>query len=569
MVDDFSVLYYSKNHDAVYLSAGIGYEMMTFKIDSTLNICKQTSLSLPNVKTVIDYGTSVLFGTDGNGLIEQKGDHLTWYTPNNSNISSDAVHSLFTDKEGSLWIGTYRGGLNFYTLCFDWFHSLKMNANELSHSVVTAVYPERDKIYIGLDGGGLNIYNRATKEVTIYSYQNSLIAGNNVLAICGDEKYLWLAIYGKGLCRFSRKDHTFKNYDLATLNGNRESNKIWDIREDKKGNIWIIGMDVYVFNTKNESFLRIAGIHDASSLVFDGDFIWIGTNHSGLYQIDKNGKISAHYHKTSKPQALESDAIRYMYMDSKKNLWLTTESTLCKLKKENGKITAYTEQYELFDNKVVSIQEDSLGFLWMGTYKGLCRYDNNDNSVIHFGKIDNLDAGQFNYHACAQDSNFFYMGSTKGMFWFNPTEIQYSHQGHPVYLTSLELLGEKQKKFHLYGNENQEVTLSHTENFFTIHFSAPEMLAPARVSFSCYMKGFEQNWHKIGNKHQVSYTNVPPGKYTFYVKSTDREGKWNDQSTCLHILITPPWWRTYWAWSLWIILMGRSEEHTSELQSRI
>lgn len=82
------------------------------------------------------------------------------------------------------------------------------------------------------------------------------------------------------------------------------------------------------------------------------------------------------------------------------------------------------------------------------------------------------------------------------------------------------------------------------------------MLTPDKVRFSCYMKGFEKGWQEIGTKRQVSYTNVPPGKYVFYVKSTDSSGKWSDKMSCLYIVITPPWWQTGWAWCLWILLLS-------------
>lgn len=555
---NYSTLYYSKNQETVYLGAGIGYTGKAFKVASDINIQEQESFSLSAVKAIVDYDDGVLFGTDGGGMVKLKDGIFIHYTPKNSNISSDAIHSLFVDKEDCLWIGTYRGGLNLYSLYYNWFHSLTMKEGSLSHNVVTAIHPESDKIYIGLDGGGLNIYDRATGRIAVYSQQNSNIAGNNVLSICGNEKWLWLAIYEKGLCRFSRTTHTFKNYDLSSLDSKFNSNQIWDLQQDEEGNIWILGSVVYVFNPDSESFILIAGIHDASSLVFDNEKVWISTTHSGLYKLDKKSRrICEHYHKASEKLALESNSIRYMFMDSSGNLWLAMESAvLCKMNERKNEIITYVNQRKLMGNKVVCMQEDRLGYLWMGTYNGLYRCDVNNNSFIHFGEMDNLRAGQFNYHACAQDSDFIYMGSTKGMFWFKPEKIQYSHQVSPVYFTSLELLNESQKKYHLFGTKGEKITLPYNENFFTIRFSVPEMLTPDKINFLCYMEGFEQGWQEIGMERQVSYTNIPPGEYFFYVKSTDSSGKWNNELSCLRIVITPPWWQTGWAWCLWILFIS-------------
>lgn len=88
----------------------------------------------------------------------------------------------------------------------------------------------------------------------------------------------------------------------------------------------------------------------------------------------------------------------------------------------------------------------------------------------------------------------------------------------------MELLNESQKKYHLFGTKGEKITLPYNENFFTIRFSVPEMLTPDKINFLCYMEGFEQGWQEIGMERQVSYTNIPPGEYFFYVKSTDSSG---------------------------------------------
>lgn len=302
----------------------------------------------------------------------------------------------------------------------------------------------------------------------------------------------------------------------------------------------------------------VDGVYSASSILFDGDFVWISSTHTGLYKLDrKTRKICMHYHEKSEKVSLPSNFIRYMFMDSNHSIWLSTESAgLYRMDEQKGKIISYAERIELQNNKVVSIEEDGVGCLWLGTYNGLYKYDPKHDSFVHFGKMDNLWAGQFNYHACAQDNRFVYMGATKGLVWFEPQKIVYTHQTSPVYFTELELLNYSGSKVHLLGMEGKSVSLAYNQNFFTLFFSVPEMLTPDKVRFSCYMKGFEKGWQEIGTKRQVSYTNVPPGKYVFYVKSTDSSGKWSDKMSCLYIVITPPWWQTGWAWCLWILLLS-------------
>lgn len=554
----YYILYYSHTQDLVYAGAGIGHTGTAFQIDSSLNIRQQNDFALPDIKAVTDYQGGVMFGTDGGGLVEWKDGKFTRFTPQNSAISSDAVHALFVDAESDcLWIGTYRGGLDFYSPSNNRFHVLSMTEGGLSHNVVTDIYPEEDKIYIALDGGGLNVFDKSTGKVAEYSRRNSNIAGNSVVAMCADREYLWMAVYEKGLCRFSRTQHTFKTYDLSSIHKDYNANQLWDVCQDEDGYIWILGTAVYVFEPQTEQFTLIEGIRDASGIVFGDEAVWISSVHSGLYELDKKTRaIRAHYDKDSNACPLASNVVRYIFMDSKQALWLAMDCGLYKMEEGRKHITSYADRKELINSRVVSIQEGSHGELWMGTYNGLYKYVSADDSFTHFGKEDNLDVGQFNYHACARAGNLIYMGATKGLVWFESQATQRTHQPHAVCFTDLELLNESREKCHLFGTNGQTITLPYDKNFFTIRFTVPEMITPDKLSFSCHLQGFEQAWQELGTKRQVSYTNVSPGEYIFHVMASDGSGHWNTEASCLRIIITPPWWQTGWAWCLWVLLIA-------------
>lgn len=553
---DLYNMYYSPIAEMLFVGAGIGYKGEAFKITSTGNIERWNDFIVSDIKATIDYKGKILFGTDGGGLVEWTNGKFTQLVPQNSSISSDAVHALFVDREERLWIGTYRGGLNLYCPSFDWFHVLNMANGALSHNMVSSVCPTEDKIHIGLDGGGLNVYDRTTGQTVVYSRQNSDIGGNNVMSMCTDDRYVWMGIYEKGLCRYSRFDHTFKQYDLSQISNNHAANQIWTLRQDCDGMIWILGQSLLVFNPQNESCTMINGISGPSSIVFDGDTLWIGSAYSGLYKLDKKTRsVLAHYYIGAESLSLGSNDIRYIYLDAARNLWLSLDCGLFKLNLATSDLTSYADRRELADNRIVSIVEDVQGHLWMGTYKGLYKYNPYDDSFVHIGGMDDWKSGQFNYHACAMDDNFIYMGFTKGLVCFDPTAIRQISYNNPVCFHALDFPNHPEESFHWHDKGGKTVTLPYDKNFFTIRFSVAEMFAPEEVQFACYMKGFEEGWKEIGTERHVSYTNVPPGKYVFQVKSTDVSGRWSSGVSSLQIVITPPWWQTGWAWSLWVALI--------------
>ena len=184
------------------------------------------------------------------------------------------------------------------------------------------------------------------------------------------------------------------------------------------------------------------------------------------------------------------------------------------------------------------------------------KYISSNDSFVHIGGMDNWKNGQFNYHACAKDDKFIYMGFTKGLIYFNPAEIRQVSYNNPVCFHALDFPDHPKESLHWHDKGEKTVTLPYNRNFFSIRFSVAEMLAPEEIQFACYMEGFEEDWKEIGTDRQVSYTNVPPGKYTFHVKSTDLSGHWNPEVSSLQIIITPPWWQTGWAWCLWTLLIA-------------
>jgi hypothetical protein len=128
---------------------------------------------------------------------------------------------------------------------------------------------------------------------------------------------------------------------------------------------------------------------------------------------------------------------------------------------------------------------------------------------------------------------------------FHPDSIRPSTFAPKIVLTAFSafdksmLLSENSVGYH-------QVAMPYDSNFFAFEFAALDLTVPERNQHAYKLEGFEENWNYVGNKREAKYTKVPPGEYVFRVKGTNSDGVWNEKGTFINI--TPPWWRTIWAY---------------------
>lgn len=547
-------IYYSTNKNLIYVNSGIGFVSKIFRIkDNKIEIYPNEEIK--NIQSTIDYNEDVVFGSDGEGLLFMDKKRRKKVNPDNSNISSDAIYSLFIDNENNLWVGTLRGGVNMINKRNDWFKNLSVKNKKLSHDFVTSIYKtSNNKLFVGTDGGGLNVYDQLSGKLRTYTTDNSKIAGNHVLSVIGDEEYLWFGLYENGFSRLDIKTGVFKKYKLPIQN----ESKVWVVRDDQKGNIWI-GSDqgLFCFNKKKEKFIISQNlIPQVSEIAFSKNTIWVSSNGGGLYNIDFSGKILKHYSKDKNSGLISNDFVRYVFIDSNDFVWFGTEYTgLNKLNKKGEIIGVYGNEAGLDNLNVVGIVEAKNGDLWISSSDGLYRFNPKNEVFLHFGYEDNFLSTQFAYNACYYHDKNIYFGTSKGLIWFNPDEVRYDSHPTNVQFVGFELLNNKDSKLSKSQDLTSPIELTYNNNFFKISFTKPNFICQDKIKFSAYLENFEKGWQEIGKKRELSYTNVPPGEYIFHVKATDCNGVWSKTYSSLKIIILPPWWQTNWALFIFAILI--------------
>lgn len=554
VVGSTEVIYYSRNQKLLYVGAGLEGTTSVFRVDG-LNL-KKIDIDAPeHIKSILDYGDATLFGTDTGGLIQLKDGSYSSFLPTNSTISSDAIFALFQDRQGNLLAGTYRGGLDVHSPLYNVFHTLTTDNGKLSQNVVTAVYKQGGKLFVGLDGGGLNVYDTQTGLTQCFNTRNSTLPGNNLLSITGDEKELWLGFYKKGLCSYDSFTGKFTPYPLP-----QGETHLWEIKDDGKGYVWVAGRNAYRFNKASFHYEEIKALHGVrvTGICFEKAFAWVSTNGHGIYKLDAKGNIVEQFTREYPgKEGLLSDNVRFVFVDSHYRKWIVTDEPGVYILDERS----IRHKWRRVGNgmsrqRIVSIEEEENGIYWLGTYNGLFRYDESSGAFVQFTKDDGLPSVQFNYNASFKDtSGTMYWGTTNGLAYFNPEAIRFPTSGIPVCFTDIQLTGSAEKGIDLFGDSANEVKLTHNQNFFTIGFSAPDITNADRIRYAYCLKGIDGSWREVSTPY-AEYTSLPPGEYEFCVKATDASGRWGNRISTLHIIILPPWWKTWWAVSIWYLLGG-------------
>jgi hypothetical protein len=219
---------------------------------------------------------------------------------------------------------------------------------------------------------------------------------------------------------------------------------------------------------------------------------------------------------------------------------------------KSNSFQTFTEEDGLSNNNIQSILKDELGNLWLGTINGLSKFSPEDKTSKNYFKENGLINNQFNSAAFKTKSGEFFLGTVNGAVSFFPEQIIGHKYTPPVVLTNFTIFnkpvrigGEDPILTHNINDAN-EIHLTYKQTVFTLTYAALDFTATNLIQYAYMMEGFETDWNYVGNRRFATYTNLNPGNYNFRVKATISQGVWNEEDTSIRIVITPPFWQTWW-----------------------
>ena len=483
-------------------------------------------------------------------------------------LSDKAVYSIFVSKENIVWIGTYFGGVNYNSPKTKGIttHTPSDYRKSIHGKAISEIISPKDgKLWIGTEDGGINILDKETNQFSILDTSNGL-SSNNIHAIHEDNKgHIWIGTFFGGLNKYEKKTGKISHYKYSRSDSTSISNSsVYSIFQDDSGRLWVgtqNGLNIYNYNTDGfELFMpKVLGHKFVYDILQDSDLnLWFCTRNSGIFKLDyKSKKLTQPGLELFSSKNIQKQIVS-AYQDKKGDIWFGTlnEGVLI-YDKTKGEISPFHLNHKLPNSNVYGILEDNNGNKWMSTNRGLSVYNPQSEKLTHLNARDGLTTNQFNFKSFYKDENgLLYFGSVNGLNIIDPELFSTGPHQPPLYFKGLKLFNsevsvdDKLLKKHI--NYVDEIEFNHNQDVISIDYGAVDLINEKALKYAYKLEGFDENWNKVGHKTTATYTNLPPGEYTFKVKTLPLSNSRNQRSVALSVL--PPFWKTDLAYFIYLLL---------------
>ena len=476
------------------------------------------------------------------------------------------IRQIFRDRTGTLWMGTFDQGLYYGDLRETPFRHAMAGKNTWA-----ILQDRRGQTWYGTLYNGIHINNAQGNTIkTLRHRPGDGLTNDRITCLLEDrEGTIWAGTL-QGMNRIDPDDFSITHYRHGPENSNGLSdNAVWRLVDDPFHNLIWAATYYGGLNAMSSLDGRFRAFRhnpeDPNSLADDRlrmvlpqarGRVWVAS-HRGLNLLDPDsGLVRRFQNQSGNSKSLSHDIVSDIHLDRKGRLWVATFlNGFQRFDESSGDFTRFGTEQGLGDLCVYGILEDQTGFLWLSGNTGLTRFDPENGVFRQFGAADGLLAGEYNQGAFYQGAdNRLYFGGIHGVTSVDPRRLQGpSHPPTPA-LTGLRVFNERvsfgegrQSLLNTPLNQTPVLQMSHKDYHFSIEFSALHYGDPTRNRFAYILDGHDDRWIQTDAAHRLAtFTRVVPGEYTFRLRAANKDGVWSEEPISLGVIITPPFWKTWW-----------------------
>lgn len=500
------------------------------------------------VLDMVEYNGNIWLATDGSGINlftprTFQFSQLQHIVGDYSSLPVNSITLLYKDMKDNLWAGSVRGGIFSIkeTYIKTYKEAILNNTNGLSEQSVISLYEEKDgKVWIGTDGGGINLYDPSTDKFIHFPSTY----GDKVVSIAEvSETELMVSLYTKGIFLFNKKTHKYRPFTIVDEETNKKecfygylplANQVAD------GKIYIISCGTYVYHTHDHTFSRMQTdrdydfSNDALCLSYSNDrFSLLKCAHQAFWVDQKSDSIRLLFE-------LEKDElITSMSYDNNRMIWTSTNKGLGFFDLESQKY--HRIRTRLF-NGISYLIADGKGRLWICAQNHLYSYIIKENRFILWNSSDGFPPNEILF-AYQKQSNrdYIYLGGSEGLVKIN-TDIPYTETQIPeIYLSEILFNGSPSLK----KVKENTIKIPWNYNSLSVHFRIKN-----RDVFQKYL--LQYTIEGRGKQSIETYdpalnlSSLSAGNYSIWVSCNTKNGNRTPSKQLIHIIVTPPWYKTVW-----------------------
>ncbi|MBV1878989.1 MAG: PAS domain S-box protein [Pseudomonadales bacterium] len=484
-------------------------------------------------------------------------------------ISDNDVFEIFQDAGGVIWLGTFNGvsKWNAQIGTFPHFKSHADIAGSIDSNSIASFAQSNasNDVWIGTFSG-LNKWDAEKGVFEHFTHNAPPLTDNRIMSLAVQDDILWVGTMSGGvnLVKNNRviKVHMWDEKDPQSIS----SNAISSIFEDSKGNIWLStyggGVNLYIgdgkFKRYPEAGNRLGEFSDLRTLqiieAHDGK-LWIATDGGGVIVLDpETGHTQIYKHNRTNMNSLSSNNVISL-LRANNTIWVgTRDHGMNRFDQGRDEFERITKSEGLASDFVYRMLADDAGRLWISGAKGLTVYNPVNAQFTLYNVSHGLQSDDFNSGASLQLSDgSLLFGGNNGFNAFNPSAIQGNTYSPVVKITRFSKFNET-VKLPRPIHQSDLIELEYNDFVIGFDFAAMDFTAPLHNQFRYQLKGFDRDWVEAKGSHQVTYTNLDAGEYTFEVLGSNNDSVWSAQATSIKVVVNPPVWATWWAYLVYLLV---------------
>ncbi len=491
-------------------------------------------------------------------------------------LPDHGILRLYVDSHDNVWAGTYADGVKYIPPYSDFFTPIPVQDGDVG--IQQVLQSPKGELWFqsyGNDesGGKKSTWLRVKKEENVL-VPSATVPGDCSRSYFDSQGNLWLGLFGNILVNYkveSGRLIELGRYQLPHVSKNI-ADWITAFTEDKNG--LVVGTannGLYIFDSAKRAFLPYRIISRTQSGVLQKhitfllndskDNLWVATSYGVTKVNGKTGKRQYFETANSVQESASTRTVNSVQEDNKGRIWMILSNDgLYMFDEAKNQFIARNQSKEINGHNITNIQHDNNGNLWLSSELGLVEYNTEKNTSRQYFFHEGIPGTRMMSNSVVKGNDgVLFFTTNNGAFYFNPNQIPFNNEPPPLAFTDLRLFnkavvaGDQTGLLQHSFPETTEITFHHNQSIFSIDFAVLNFTNADKNQYAYKLDGLETEWNYVKTP-TATYTKLPSGKYTLLIKGANNDGVWNTAGSALGITVLPPWWNTWYAWVIYILV---------------